>query len=127
MVTLIDRMSVGSFQETLSYVYIPPLDPPVTEKPAVKSYNTYRKRPGQVQETTKMTRNDLVKVFDKLSFCGVTRILRLQVDDLYDPAHTDSAIELALQGLGSFAPRHRQQSPVQMRNPTHPSICIESW
>jgi hypothetical protein len=121
-------MSVGGFLDTLAYVYIPGLDqataPVKQEKPERKAYG--RGRASQVQENPKMGRNDLVSVFDKLSSCGVTRILRLQVDDLEDPAHTDSAIEMALQGAESLASQDQEQ-PAQARNLVHPSILVETW
>jgi hypothetical protein len=122
-------MSVGGFLDTLAYVYIPGLDqataPVKHEKPERKAYG--RGRASQVQENPKMGRNDLVSVFDKLSSCGVTRILRLQVDDLEDPAHTDSAIEMALQGAESLALQDQEQPPAQARNLAHPSILVETW
>ncbi|KAH6854899.1 hypothetical protein B0I37DRAFT_410945 [Chaetomium sp. MPI-CAGE-AT-0009] len=124
MTTLIDRLSVGGFEDTLAYVYIPPLALPTAEK---KTSSTSRWRPGQVQENPNMGRNDLIKVFDKLSSCGVTRILNVQVDDLYEPSHTDSAIEMALRGADPPAPRYRHQRPAHARNPAHPSILVETW
>ncbi|EAQ89632.1 hypothetical protein CHGG_06251 [Chaetomium globosum CBS 148.51] len=129
IITLIERMSVGGFLDTLAYVYIPGLDqvtPAVKhEKPERKTYG--RGRSGQVQENPKMGRNDLVSVFDKLSSCGVTRILRLQVDDLEEPAHTDSAIEMALQGTEPLASQDQEQPPARGRNSAHPSILVETW
>jgi len=111
MATLIDRMSTGGFFGTQAYVYIPSLDPAQDsegpKKPETKSYGT------QAQENPRMGRDDLISVFDKLSFYGVERILSLQVDDLKEPSHTDSAIELALQGRESLPTRDLEPAPSQ--------------
>jgi hypothetical protein len=80
-----------------------------------------------------MGRNDLVRVFDKLSSCGVKRILRLQVDDLEHPSHTDSAIEMALQGRESLPQQEREPNSSSQnrasaaRDPSHPAILVETW
>lgn len=117
-------MSVGGFQDTLGYVCIPGLEQAAPGKsPGSKAYGTNRR----VLENPKMGRSNLVGVFDKLSSCGVTRILRLQVDDLEGPSHTDSAIEMALWGRESFASEHQTQASLQPRNSAHPSILVETW
>ena len=117
-------MSVGGFQDTLAYVHIPGLEQATpVQKPGSKTYGTNRR----TLENSKMGRSDLVGVFDKLSSCGVTRILRLQVDDLEGPSHTDSAIEMALLGREAFSSEDQTQASLQPRNPAHPSILLETW
>lgn len=102
IITLIERMSAGGFLDTMAYVYIPSLDcgqeSGSPKKPEIKSYGLSGGSTGKMQENPKKGRNDLVRVFDMLSYCGVKAILRLQVDDLEYPSHTDSAIEMALRG-----------------------------
>ena len=127
-------MSTGGFSETLAYVYIPSLHITGNEgaEKQEKSYGAKRGPAGQVLENPKMGRNDLVKVFDKLSSCGVKRILRLQVDDLEHPSHTDSAIEMALQGRESFPSQEREPFPSHnrtpsVRDPSYPAILVETW
>ncbi|KAL2181048.1 uncharacterized protein P884DRAFT_274879 [Thermothelomyces heterothallicus CBS 202.75] len=111
IITLIERMSAGSFQKTLSY---------------------------EPRENANMGRSDLVSVFDKLSKRGVKRILRLQVDDLAPPAHTDAAIELALKGIESLQlPQGREtaivsssshnEAPAEERQKSREPILVENW
>ncbi|KAI0198871.1 hypothetical protein F4808DRAFT_434753 [Astrocystis sublimbata] len=131
IVTLIDRMSTGGFMGTQSYVCIPSLDldqdSTSLKKPEVKSYGAH------ALENPKLGRADLVRVFDKLASYGVTRILSLQVDDLKEPSHTDSAIELALQGRESFQSRDREPAPSQngvsaeSSHQKRRAILVETW
>lgn len=106
---LIDRMSVGGFENTLAYVSLPSVahtkDTESVTKPPSK---TYPKNLGLVRqslrpENPKIGRTALIDVFKKLHENGVNRILRLQVEDRESPSHTDAAIETALRGMDSLS------------------------
>lgn len=103
VVRLIKQVSqVGGFEDTLSYVRIPPLASETQSIPQKQRQNVANeKRPlksGSVGEDPK-GRNTLFEVFDALVEVGVRKILRLHVEDNVDEwAHTDSAIERAIKG-----------------------------
>lgn len=102
---LLDRMAVGKFSSTLSYVSIPAIrHVPVVSPPAD---NVDPRDRGM--ENPRLGRTDLIEVFDKLRVLNVTQILRLEVEDRQTPSHMDAAIEKAIQGRNSaddqFSPR----------------------
>lgn len=139
IITLIERMSAGGFQNTLSYVYIPSLDHGQggTDNHGTRSERRAYGGTQELRENPNMGRSDLVRVSDKLSKCKVKRILRLQVDDLKPPAHTDAAIELALKGVeslqlpqghdASVGSSSRKDALTEERQKSREPILVEHW
>lgn len=127
IIDLISRLSVGGFDKVLSYVRIPTttLSTSASEAPK-KELKTYNKRPGGVKQGPQFGENphpgrqSLVSVFDELFEAGVRRIIRLYVDDMIPPYHTDAAIERAIAGrdsLGLEKPRKENGG----------RIMVETW
>lgn len=84
-----DTISVLKFEDVLQCVDIPKITAEVIT-PGVADSKAPKKQPNKNVEG----RRDLVEVFRWLS--GVETILKLTVDDLVHPAHSDRAIEEAL-------------------------------
>ncbi|KAL6229846.1 hypothetical protein BDW75DRAFT_249236 [Aspergillus navahoensis] len=129
IVTLISRLrDGGGFGDILSYVRIP-----VTTQiraPQPQSPNQERKTYGKHQGSAKNNQSSeenphpgrqcLTRVFDSLYDAGVRTIIRLEVNDMETPHHTDAAIERAITGadsLGLETPRNGGPNP----------IMIETW
>lgn len=70
------------FDKALHYVAIPQLEPTVANDSADERYQG---------------REDLVPIFEWLKRKGVDRIIRVEVDDMEAPGHSDEAIEKALE------------------------------
>ncbi|KAI1635751.1 hypothetical protein F4809DRAFT_612809 [Biscogniauxia mediterranea] len=88
---LLDRMKVGGFGTTLSYVSIP----------ATRHVPLPADDQSMPLENPRLGRTDLIDVFNKLFELKVKFIWRLEVEDRQRPSHTDSAIERAIQGRDS--------------------------
>ena len=84
-------ISILKFEDVLQYVKIPrvSIEEPKTVANTAKTYGRASKPDGN-------GRTDLVEVFERLK--GVTTILKVTVDDLKSPSHTDEAIERILRG-----------------------------
>lgn len=122
VVDLIEKLSkAGGFEDTLSYVNLPALSH-ISDKPggSTKAYNPNEGRQRgshDSKDNPKLGRSSLVSVFDELAGKGVCNILRLHVEDLDVPAHTDAAIERAIRGRDSFSLGSRRASAIE----------IETW
>lgn len=120
---LIEKLSrAGGFEDALSYVNLPFLNHISDNSSAsTKPYNSNegRQRITQdgPQENPKIGRTSLVSVFDKLAEKGISHILRLMVDDMETPSHTDGAIERAIRGRDSFSLGTRRNTAIE----------IETW
>ncbi|KAI1121303.1 hypothetical protein F5Y10DRAFT_282592 [Nemania abortiva] len=125
VVILVEKLSrAGGFEDTLSYVSLPSLDhvTDTSSGPVSESYTqneTRRRSPRDKAQTAPENRgrSSLVRVFDALSENNVRTILRLHVDDLDSPAHTDAAIERAIRGRDAFS--------LDTQRPS--TIHIETW
>jgi hypothetical protein len=129
IVDLISRLSIGGFDKVLSYVRIPTtkLSAPAPDAPK-QGLKTYAKRLSSAKqepvlgENPNPGRQSLVPVFDQLYEVGVRRIIRLYVDDMVPPYHTDAAIERAIAGkdaLGLEIPRKDKGNGGR--------IIVETW
>lgn len=122
IVQLMNRMSHGGFSNTLSLVCIPTVahddsSQGKPEKSTPKAYPMNHRTPRQRTPNPNLGLSALIKVFDRLHSLGVRDILRLEVEDRRHPSHTDSAIEMALQGRDSLSTESR----------TRGAISIETW
>ena len=124
---LISRLSVGGFDDVLSYVRIPTIKMTSPTQPIPKKeIRSYVKRAGgtkqepSLEENPTPGRQSLVSVFDKLYEAGVRRIIRLHVEDMDTPHHTDTAIERAIAGRDYFG----LETP---RRETGGRIAVETW
>ncbi|KAF2237414.1 hypothetical protein EV356DRAFT_530136 [Viridothelium virens] len=84
-------ISILKFEDILQYVKIPRMR--ADENSLIRNAS---KSTGQMIQSNGNGRGDLVKVFESLK--GVNTILKVTVDDLKPPAHSDEAIEDALRG-----------------------------
>jgi hypothetical protein len=125
VVNLIEKLSrAGGFEDTLSYVNLPFLNhlTDSSNSPISKSYTSNERRSRLSDDKAQPVRPDggrssLISVFDKLSANKVHTILRLHVNDLNPPAHTDAAIERAIRGQDTFS----------LTVPRPLAINIETW
>ncbi|KAJ4320188.1 hypothetical protein N0V84_005973 [Fusarium piperis] len=121
IIDLVDRMNVGGFGDTLSYVYIPTVQHTfgsgeLAAKTGRKNYSLAT-TDQRLQENPRLGRNALISVFERLQKAGVRNILRLCVEDREQPSHTDAAIEKALQGRESMTEDFSDRKP----------IYVETW
>lgn len=127
IVNLISRLSIGGFDKILSYVRIPTtkMNTPAQQAPK-KELKSYMKRTGgtmqgpRFEENPNPGRQSLVSVFDELYEAGVRRIIRLFVDDMVPPHHSDAAIERAIAGRDS-------QGLEKPRRENGCRIMVETW
>ena len=89
-------LSFLNFEEILQYVEIPKLRIDGNSNTA----NTKRPRGRVSPDGDGEGRTDLVYVFNELRGRKVKTILKVIVDDLAEPAHSDEAIEKALDKMG---------------------------
>ncbi|PYH81025.1 subtilisin-like protein [Aspergillus uvarum CBS 121591] len=83
------------FDNMLQYVALPQLE--LTKKQQA-SNSRFARRKNMLPDGD--GRRDMVFIFDFLRKKGVSRILRVIVDDILYPAHSDEAIEQAIRGFG---------------------------
>ncbi|KAK1147923.1 hypothetical protein N8T08_000439 [Aspergillus melleus] len=119
---LVDRLAIGGFDKTLSYVHIPILvnedaeeTPPMGPKRYTSRHTT--SSTTAVPRNPRLGRRSLVSVFDKLYYAGVRQILYLDVEDKAAP-HTDEAIERALAGYDWLGPTKSSRGE---------RITVETW
>ncbi|KAJ5370377.1 uncharacterized protein N7496_006469 [Penicillium cataractarum] len=127
IVDLISRLSIGGFDKILSYVRIPTtkMSAPAQQAPKKELKSYVKRTAGTVQgpifgENPNPGRQSLVSVFDELYEAGVRRIIRLYVDDMVPPHHSDAAIERAISGRDSLG----LEKP---RKETGCRIMVETW
>lgn len=89
-----DRIEEGldhlKFEDILQYVALPSLH--LEKKPATTKLRKTSRSDGK-------GRSDMVFLFNFLRHKKVQRIIRVIVDDMVEPAHSDEAIEAALAGF----------------------------
>ncbi|KAJ8119714.1 hypothetical protein ONZ43_g3397 [Nemania bipapillata] len=125
VVSLIEKLSrAGGFEDTLSHVKLPSLDY-LTDSLNTSTSNSYISNERRSRDSYDKAqavpqeegRRSLIPVFDMLAKNNIRTILRLHVDDLASPAHTDAAIERAIRGRDAFSLTDQRPS----------EIHIETW
>ncbi|KPM35437.1 hypothetical protein AK830_g11140 [Neonectria ditissima] len=122
IIELLNRMEMGGFAETLSYVYLPTVlhvEPQSQLRRKNYEANSGRAVSKSLRGNNKPGRDILVDVFNKLHQLGVRSILRLCVEDRDPPSHSDASIEKAIRGSESLL----QTAESRVNRP----ISVETW